>query len=94
LQDKVLELKGLQADRGLKLESARDEKDGQNTSNVSLPEFERAKMKEAIDELNARCRKLRDENKRLDAENNFFHQSTTVFLTLKKVMEAEKQLCY
>lgn len=92
LQDKVLELKGLQVDRGI--EPNADERDVGNTSNVSLPEFERSKMRQAIDELNARCKTLRDQNKRLDAENNFFHQSTTVFLTLKKVMEAEKQLCY
>ena len=44
--------------------------------------------------MQGRQRLLREENKRLDAENNFFHQSTTVFINLKKVMEIEKQLCY
>lgn len=94
LQDKIMELKGQQVELGLGgAENFGDERD-QNSSNISLPEFERNKMKAAIDELNSRCKTLRDSNKRLDAENNFFHQSTTVFLTLKKVMEAEKQLCY
>lgn len=51
-------------------------------------------MQEAIDEMSNRQRSMREENKRLDAENNFFHQSTTVFINLKKVMEIEKQLCY
>jgi len=32
--------------------------------------------------------------KTLDAENNFYHQSTTLFMTIKKVMETEKKLCY
>jgi len=59
-----------------------------------LQEFERQKMQQAIDELGERCRKLRDENKKLDAENNFFHMSTTIFIKLKPVMETEKQLCY
>lgn len=62
LQDKVLELKGLQAERGFGLEKTAggEEKDGHNTSNQSLPEFERTKMKQAIDDLNGRCRTLRD----------------------------------
>mmetsp|Transcript_29063 Transcript_29063/g.36035 ORF Transcript_29063/g.36035 Transcript_29063/m.36035 type:complete len:99 (+) Transcript_29063:1250-1546(+) len=51
-------------------------------------------MQQAIDELSDRCRTLRDENKKLDAENNFFHMSTTIFIKLKPVMETEKQLCY
>lgn len=59
-----------------------------------LQEYERKKMQQAIDELGERCRKLRDENKKLDAENNFFHMSTTIFIKLKPVMETEKQLCY
>lgn len=37
---------------------------------------------------------MREDNKKLDAENNFFHMSTTIFIKLKPVMETEKQLCY
>ena len=44
--------------------------------------------------MSDKCRGLRDENKKLDAENNFFHMSTTIFIKLKPVMETEKQLCY
>ena len=44
-------------------------------------------MQQAIDELGERCRTLRDENKKFDAENNFFHMSTTIFIKLKPVME-------
>ena len=86
LQDKLIELKGQQAERGY---DNNEDKDGHNTSQMSLPEFERNKMKGAIDELNTRCRTLRDQNESLDAENNFFHLSMTVLLTFKKVMEAE-----
>ena len=56
--------------------------------------YERDKMQQAIAELSERCRSLRDDNKKLDAENNFFHMSTTIFIKLKPVMETEKQLCY
>ena len=59
-----------------------------------MQDFERGKMQQAIDELGERCRKLREDNKKLDAENNFFHMSTTIFIKLKPVMETEKQLCY
>jgi len=51
-------------------------------------------MQQAINELSERCQILRQDNKKLDAENNFFHMSTTIFIKLKQVMEAEKQLCY
>jgi hypothetical protein len=30
----------------------------------------------------------------LDEENNFYHQSTTLFITMKKVMEVEKNMCF
>ena len=47
LQDKVHELKGLQAERGTLGESHRN-----TTSKQSLSEFERQKMQEVINELN------------------------------------------
>ena len=47
-------------------------------------------MNQAIEELSYKNKKLRDEVERLDKENNFFHQSTTIFLTIKKVIEGEK----
>ena len=61
---------------------------------LRLQEFERGKMQEAIDELGERCRTLREDKKKLDAENNFFHMSTSIFIKLKPIMETEKQLCY
>lgn len=67
--------------------------DGMTTPNSgtnALAAFEREKMQNAIDELSERCRNLRDDNKKLDAENNFFHMSTTIFIKLKPVMETEK----
>ena len=59
-----------------------------------MHEFERQKMQQAIDELGERCRSIRTEKKKLDAENNFFHMSTSIFIKLKPIMETEKQLCY
>ena len=85
LQDKLLELKSNYMDRGQQSPAS---------SSTVLGAFERDKMQQAIDELGDRCRTLRDENKKLDAENNFFHMSTTIFIKLKPVMETEKQLCY
>ena len=63
---------------------------GGSSSNLGLPEFERAKMQQAIDELGEKCRTLREENKKLDAENNFFHLSTGIFLKMKPVNNKEK----
>ena len=81
LQDKLLELKS----------SYPDDKSPSNTSpGVGLGAYERDKMQQAIEELSERCRSLRDDNKKLDAENNFFHMSTTIFIKLKPVMETEK----
>ena len=85
LQDKLLELKSNYMDRGQQSPAS---------ASTVLGAFERDKMQQAIDELGDRCRTLRDENKKLDAENNFFHMSTTIFIKLKPVMETEKQLCY
>ena len=86
LQDKLLELK---SNYNNQESSSTTPRGGQG-----LKEYERGKMQQAIDELGDRCRSLRDENKKLDAENNFFHMSTTIFIKLKPVMVTEKQLCY
>ena len=88
LQEKLLELKGNYMQN--------NQSDGLDADdpNGGLQDFERNRMQQAIDELSERCRKLRDENKKLDAENNFFHMSTTIFIKLKPIMETEKQLCH
>ena len=83
LQDKVLELK-----------SSYMNQHGVDAPVGGLQEFERSRMQQAIDELSDKCRMLREEKKKLDAENNFFHMSTTIFIKLKPIMETEKQLCY
>ena len=88
LQDQLLEIKSnydQQPDGGLA---------GNNETGGRLQEFERSKMQEAIDELGERCRNLREDKKKLDAENNFFHMSTSIFIKLKPIQETEKQLCY
>ena len=87
LQEKLLELKGNYMQN--------NQSDGLDADdpNGGLQDFERNRMQQAIDELSERCRKLRDENKKLDAENNFFHVSTAIFIKLKPIMETEKQLC-
>ena len=36
--------------------------------------------------------KLVRQKKELDSENNFYHQSITLLMTIKKVMNAENQL--
>ena len=87
LQDQLLELKSSYMSRA-------SHGTDQQVPPKGLQEFERNRMQQAIDELGERCRRLRDENKKLDAENNFFHMSTTIFIKLKPVMETEKQLCY
>lgn len=51
-------------------------------------------MREQIDQLIMQLKQSKEKVKSLDAENNFYHQSTTLFLTIKKVMETEKSLCY
>ena len=84
LQEKLLELKGNYMQNGQPGGLDADDPNG------GLQDFERNRMQQAIDELSERCRKLRDENKKLDAENNFFHMSTTIFIKLKPVMETEK----
>jgi len=86
LQDQLLELK---SNYGQTLD-----RDESTQSNNRLQEYERQKMQQAIDELGTRCRSLRDEKKKLDVENNFFHMSTSIFIKLKPIMETEKQLCY
>ena len=83
MQDKLLELKSNYMNR-------QSQGNGLSSVTQGLQEYERGKMQQAIDELGERCRKLRDENKKLDAENNFFHMSTTIFIKLKPVMETEK----
>ena len=87
LQEKLLELKGNYMQN--------NQSDGLDADdpNGGLQDFERNRMQQAIDELSDRCRKLRDENKKLDSENNFFHVSTAIFIKLKPIMETEKQLC-
>lgn len=64
-----------------------------NSSNGSN-DFEKIKMREIIDQLNRKLDKKRSKCKALDLENSFYHEITTVFLTLKKVMEKEKKYCY
>ena len=51
-------------------------------------------MQQAIDELGEKCRQLRDEYKRTEAENNYFHMSTAIFLKMQPVNETEKKLCH
>ena len=85
LQDKLLELKSSYPDA----HGPTSPSPGQG-----LGAYERDKMQQAIEELTERCRSLREEKIELDAENNFFHMSTTIFIKLKPVMESEKKLCY
>lgn len=42
----------------------------------------------------SQLKQAKEKVKTLDVENNFYHQSTTLFLTIKKVMETEKSLCF
>ena len=88
LQDKVHELKALAAERGTVGHGDR------NTFNQSLSEFERQKMQEAIDELNQKLKKQTKNIERLEKENNFYCKSTTIFFTIKRVLEGEKMLCW
>ena len=86
-------------EQNLELKSSNMNRESRGTANGStaaggMPEFERATMQQAIDETTQRCKNLREENKKLDSENNFFHMSTAIFIKLKPVMETEKQLCY
>lgn len=59
-----------------------------------MVQFEQKKMEETIETLKEQKEELVKENKKLSAENFFFHQSTTIFINLKKVMEMEKSYYY
>ena len=54
-------------------------------------EYEHEKMDETIRNLENEVKKHKDENQHLRAENSFFHQSTTIFINIKKLMDIEKQ---
>jgi len=60
----------------------------------TMVQFEQKKMEETIETLKEQKEELVKENKKLSAENFFFHQSTTIFINLKKVMEMEKSYYY
>lgn len=47
-----------------------------------------------LGELEGKLQRKRDRIRKLERENNFYHQTTTIFLTIKKVMEKEKQFCF
>lgn len=40
-----------------------------------------------LDKADARCEGLK-------RENDFYHKTTTLFLTIKKVIDKEKKFCY
>ena len=86
LQDKVHELKALAAERGTMGHG------GRNTFNQN--DFEIQKMQEAIDARDQKIKKQHKENERLNKENNFYCKSTTIILTIKRVLEAEKKPCW
>lgn len=57
-------------------------------------DFERKKLREKIQELEHKLDKKRVKAKQLNLENNFYHQTTQLFLTIKKIVEKEKKFCF
>lgn len=51
-------------------------------------------MQARLGELESKLQRKRERIRTLECENNFYHQTTTIFLTIKKVMEKEKQFCF
>jgi hypothetical protein len=51
-------------------------------------------MQARLGELESKLQRKRERIRTLERENNFYHQTTTIFLTIKKVMEKEKQFCF
>jgi len=51
-------------------------------------------MQTRLGELESKLQRKRERIRTLERENNFYHQTTTIFLTIKKVMEKEKQFCF
>lgn len=62
--------------------------------NSGMNDFEKNKLKENIEKLYDKLEKKKEKITRLDRENNFYHQTTTIFLTIKKVIEKEKKYCF
>ena len=47
-----------------------------------------------MQEYQKKIQRYREEKKQLDMENTFYHQLTSVFITVKKVGDKEKKFCY
>jgi len=60
----------------------------------ALNDFEKQKLREKVEELQEKMRKTKQKKKALNVENNFYHQTTTVFLTIKKIIDKEKKFCF
>ena len=53
-------------------------------------DYEKQKLKERVEICEQKLAKKRLELKRQDAENQFYHQTISIFTTIKKVIEKEK----
>lgn len=71
--------------------SAETGKSGARDANA---DFERMKMREKLSELEIKLDKKRSKIKALNVENNFYHQTTQLFLTIKKIVDKEKKFCF
>ena len=67
---------------------------GSAEGNSSARDYEKTVLTQKMIELEAKIAKKRQKAKELDIENNFYHQTTTIFLTIKKIIEKEKQYCF
>jgi hypothetical protein len=61
---------------------------------AAAKEYERTMLSHKCEELEAKLDRKRVRIRELDIENNFYHQTTTIFLTIKKIIEKEKQFCF
>ena len=82
----------------LKKEKGRAESDimlmGDSRGNGSEGNFEIKKLRQKCDEMQNKVYKKKEKIKKLNSENNIFHQTTTIFLTIKKIVEKEKKFCF
>jgi archaellum component FlaC len=65
-----------------------------NKGTGQINDFEKQKLRLKLQELTDKLHKSKEKKRLLDKENNFYNQTTTVFLTIKKVIEKEKKYCF
>ena len=88
LQQQIIELKANvnSAESGKESNIAKD-----SGMRPTLMQYEQDKMQEKIKDQEAELNKIKEEYNHQKAENSFFHQSTTIFINIKKIMDIQNK---